>query len=458
MASDPNLAIAAWDKGDENGLDALLARAFGIEAGYLELNGIVEAADYTSSLQTGKFSLFEDLGLYDYPMKVVIPRLRVAIAAAGEQRAALEAIFRALRGNFELRAWARVQAPALLDLVSDAEFEAARPAYDMDRLDRRVRGIKRDLARLAPEVTLDDAGKELARDVILRLDDLNGYKSVHDALQALQMEVLSELLRLSSEQITPLERRLSIAEQQQKMKLAVDRIRSQFDDDAAPAAQQSRDSVLQDITRIVALTAGMDTSLRDTAETVASLLRAMLRRQMSLFDSRLVETSEQIPFDRFAKKVAALPQPDIPRVQAKDDPTLLDNVSSSFEDVAHRLAVRQKTHRLWQQAEATILNIEELLRGAGREIEIRFHWENLEGLIKAITDISAEPDLTGFLASPDLQPVLSDQVEQVRSEPFRQAFGRFVRYARVLFQRADSALLEDCGRLKSLNNPLEKLL
>ena len=46
----------------------------------------------------------------------------------------------------------------------------------------------------------------------------------------------------------------------------------------------------------------------------------------------------------------------------------------------------------------------------------------------------------------------------VRSEPFRQAFGRFVRYARVLFQRADSALLEDCGRLKSLNNPLEKLL
>jgi hypothetical protein len=458
MASAPDPALEAWDNGDRNGLDEILARAFGVAAGYLELNGIVEQANYTGTLQQKKFSLFQDLGLYDYPMKVVIPRLRAEITAVAEQRATLEAIFRTLRGNYQLRDWARSRVSDLLELVPEPDFEAARAEYETDRLDRRVRGIRDDLTRLAPMVTLDDSGKELARDVIVRLEDLNGYKSIHDALHTLQMEVMSELARLSGEQITPLERRQSIVVQLQEMKLAVDRIRRQFGDVATPAAVQSRDSVVQEISRIAGLTGALDTTLRDTAETAAGLLRAMLRQQMSLFDSRLVETSEQIPFDRFARKIAALPQPDLARARDKDNPTLLDNVSSSFGDVAHRLANRQKTHRLWQQAEATILNIEELLRGAGREIEIRFHWENLEELIKRIAEMSAEPDLTGFLLSPDLRLAFSDKVEEVRSEPFRQAFGSFVRFARVLFQRADSALLEDCGRLKSLNNPLEKLL
>jgi len=458
MATVADLVSAAWDAGGNNGLDRLLARAFGIEGGYLELNGILTGAKYLTTFKDDEFNLFEDLGLYDSPMLIVVGRLREEIKSAGEQRPALEAIFLAVPGNFELRTWAGSQAADLLSLVSQAEFEAARPAYEADRLKRRIGGIEKALTALAPSVALNAADKQLASDIMDRLDELNGYKSVHDALHQLQMSVMGEFVRLTGELIPPVERELSIELQLEEMKLAVDRIRRQFSGiNASQAALQTRDAVIGEITRIATLIGSLEAGQRETAETAAGLLRAMLRQQMSLFDSRLVETSEQIPFEKFARAIVNLPQPAIPRA-AEDNPALLGNVSSSFEDVALRLSNRQKIHRMWQQAEATMLNIEELLRGTGREVEIRFHWENLELLIKQIAELAAEPDVAKLLTIPNLDLAQSSKAEEVRSAPFGEAFKGFTRFARVRFQRADNALLEDCAQLRKLHNPLQQLL
>lgn len=450
MPPPPDPAAAAWNDGGNNGLDTILGRAFGIAGGYQEFNGVLEAVD---------INLYNDYGGDQLPMRVIVARLRAGVEAAGRQQAVLEAIYRALPGNFELRAWIETHVPVILPLVPQAEFESARLAYDAGRLQRRVGGIKRDLDMLAPGMSLTPQVRQLARDMIDRLDELNGYKSVHDALHQLQMSVMSEFARLSAETTSDAERQMSVALQLEEMKLARERIARQFPGTGArPAAVQSRDLVAEQIGRIVDRIAALDPAKRETAETAAGLLRAMLRPQMSLFDSRLVETSDQIPFEKFAQALAALEQPAVAAPEEGENPALLGNVSSSLEDIGERLFNRQKAHRLWQQAEATILNMEELLRGSGREDEIRFHWENLEILINQIAAVSADAEVARLLEIPNLRLALAGTADEVRSDPFRTAFNGFVRFARVRFQRADNALLEDCGQVRALHQPLQSLL
>jgi hypothetical protein len=271
--------------------------------------------------------------------------------------------------------------------------------------------------------------------------------------------VAAELVRVASSTIPDEERAASVNLQLQEMELAMDRIRGQFDGpDATPAAIQGRDDVLAAIRRIKNLVGTMDFKQRSTAETAAGLLRALLRQQMSVFDSRLVEASEQIPFGKFAQAIANLQQPAIPKAGPTSDPILLKNVSNGIDAVAYRLNNRQRAHRLWQGTEAEILSIEELLGGTGREIEVNFHWENIERLLKEIATLSLDPNVGTLLTIPNVDLALSTDPQQVRSDAFRTAFASFVRLARVCYQRADVALLDDCSQLRRLQNPLQQLL
>lgn len=454
--SGPDPAVAAWDGGGTNGLDAILGHAFGIAGGYQDFNRILSAIG---------FDMFQQLGLYDHPMLVVVSKVRTEIQALGQinartaQRVALEALYTDLVGNAELRAFVEAHVPDMLAAVSASDFEAARQAYESNRLEQRVRGISRDLTAIAAQVTLGAADKQLAREIVERLDELSGFKRIHDTLHQLQMAVMAEFLRLASDTIVPADRQLSVMLQIEELKLAIDRIRPQFTAPASsPAAVQARSYVLQQIGGIVTLIAGMDGQARATAETAAQVLRSLLRQQMSLFDSQLVNASEQIPFAKFAASFAQLAPLATVAVAQGENPVLIANVSSGFDAVALRLVTRQTVHRLWQQTEATILNVEELLGGTGREIEIRFHWQNVQGLIGDLAKQSVEPDVATLLAIPGLDLALSAKPEDIRADRFRSAFTAFSSFVRVRFQRADSALLEDCGVLRLLNNPLQALL
>jgi len=449
-ADPPDPAVAAWDDGYNNGLDALLARAFGVSDGYRELNGILDSIDA---------NLYEELGLADSPMLVVIPGLREMIESKGLERKSLEALFTALPGNFELRAWVEKYVPDLLPKVSPEAFEVAKPAYDRDRLERRVRALRRDLSALGPQLQLSAADKQVARDLINRLAGLNSYKNIHDALHDLQMRVMTEFARVASDKISGDERSASVSLQLQEMELIIDRIKGQFEDDGAvPAAIQGRDDVLASIRRIMDLISTRDPAERSTAETAAGLLRSLLRVQMSFFDSRLVEASEQIPFSKFAQTIASLNQPNIPKPEPKADPILLENVSNGIEGVAYRLNNRQRAHRLWQRTEAEILSIEELLGGTGREIEVGIHWDNIKALLNEIMPLSADLNIAKLLATTNMDLALSPDPAVVRSPAFRDAFMGFGRLARVFYQRADVALVDDCTQLRRLQDPLQLLL
>lgn len=444
----PDPAIAAWDDGGNNGLDAILARAFGILGGYLELNKIFEAI---------RLNLFEEIGAYELPMRTVIYKVRETITSEGMQRQTLQALFVELPGNSELRTWTGQYVPDLLPQVPQATFETERPAYEADRMKRRVQSIERNFEKFGAALTLDAADKQVAREIIQRLQELDGFKGAHDALHQLQMTALAELQRVAAGKAPP----ANIPFQLESLRAARDKIRTKMGfTGISPVAAQARTVLIDQIEKIIGLIGRLDRESASGAETAASVLRSLLRQQMAQFDSLLVTTSEQIPFGPFATAIAQLPQPPTVPVNKdeKEDPVLIENIESGFQDVANRLVMRQSVHRYWQQIDATIFNVEELLAGSGREIEIEFHWQNIQSLIADIARFPVEPDVTSVLSQSGIDVAAQIDPAKLRDESFRLAFSMFTSFARVRFQRADTALLEDCGLLRQLNDPLKALL
>lgn len=437
-------------------LDIVIARAFGIEGGYLELNGIVSAANAAG------YDMFVELGLWQSPMELIVPALRRAIQAEGgdKDRACLTALFVALPGNVELREWIARYCPAMLALISGHSFEAARPAYEQGRMDRRVGAIKDGLARLASGIQLSPEQKAVARQMIRKLSDLKGYKDIHDILHDLQGRVLLELGLIADSAILGSDRRARLSEQEQLLRLATERIAQQFlDPDAPEPAQSARDALIGEIGDMIALLPNLDPEARETAEAIGGLLRAILRQRMGPFDTKVVETVDEIPFGDFADALRTMtPANASPDTAASRDPVLAANVGAGLDDIKARLVRRRAAHTLWQRVDATLFNVEDLLRGAGREIELKIHVGNLSRLIEQIAALSADH---GLFALP--MPVAADGtmdafVVAVRSDDYQRKFASFAREARTRFRRADNALLNDCRKLEQLQQPLRVLV
>jgi hypothetical protein len=447
------IAAEPIDDRAREALETIVSRAFGIEGGYLELNGVVDGA--------AGFDMFQKLGLYQHPMDIVVHQLRQQLEADGRGEPCLRALLVHMPGNFELRDWLARHCPTMLAAVSQAAFEGARAAYEKDRMARRVRSIEINLNQLGGSVVLEKEQRDLGLLMISKLDELTDYKSIHDVLHGLQMGTLAELTRVSNAQILAIERQLSLGAQYQELVLAVERARRQFSEaGASVTAVILRDAVVVAIERIIKFLGGADRERTETSEAAAGMLRAMLRQQMSLFDSKLVEASDEIPFKAFANLMRDLPQPLVAptNVDASADPILLSNVGNSFEHIENRLIRRRTVHARWQEVEATLLNIEELLRGTGREIELRLHWERLAELIAELAILSAEHDLFVLPLPVAASDSDADFAAAVRSEDYLRIFGFFSREARVRFQRADNALIDDCERLKALHQPLRAML
>jgi hypothetical protein len=325
-------------------------------------------------------------------------------------------------------------------------------------MDRRVRGMSTSLNEL--DIKLLPGQQALARRMIRKLDELNDYKAIHDTLHGLQGETLNELGRISGRQILGVERRRSLGAQIMLLQAAAEKIGGKFADPGAPdLAATLRAMVVTAIQTIIKTLQKADPEARETPEAGAGMLRALLRQQMGPFDNKLVETVDEIPFADFAAMLTALPQAAGATATAPSgDPILAANVGASFEDIRSRLVRRRTVHTLWQQVEATLLNVEELLRGKGRAIELRAHWENLSGLVEQIGVLSVEQGLFTLPMPADADLTADEFAVKARSKDYRREFDFFAREARARFQWADNALLNDCETLERLQQPLRALV
>jgi len=431
-------------------LEVILKRAFGVEGGYKELNGI--------TLNHLGYDLFQELGIAQNPMGVIVGQLWIQLEAEGKHLDCLKAIYLSLPGNFELRNWIRTYKNEMLTLVSEEDFEAARAAYEQDRLDRRVKAISKGLAQIQNTPGLDDQTRTLARKIIQKVQDLTEYKTIHDVLHGLQMGCMTELYRISEPEIRDVERKMSLRGQKQELGLACDKIANLFaDENAPPSARPQRDVLVAALSQVEELLNTAQPDNPHTTEAAAGFLRSTLRQQMSLFDSKLIEASEEIPFTEFAEMMSSLPEQ--PRPEAgEDDQRPLGDVGNSVFNLEQRLVIRRRVHRLWQRVEATLLNIEELIGGAGRDVERGIHWQNLRDLIQEIFDLSADNDVLDMIKLEDFGVADPTDLSTIPTEDFDYIFGHIARESRTRFQRADNALLDDCEQMKKLHQPLAALV
>ena len=447
---DGDLVAAACSPVEIERVQEIMRRAFAILGGYRDAYNILMGINY---------NLIDQIGRESEPMKSVVPAAYAGLRAAGRDRQALEALFKKLPGNAELRDWIRTNTPDLIVLVSEAEFASARDAYDTERLQRRVGGITSTLGAIEQEIALPEEQKQLVRDIISRIDDLNAFKMIHDALHRLRMMTLVEYYRIANPEMDEQERVDVFRLQGENIEDARDVVLGQFSNAALNSRERrERDFVASKLASIIAMT-NTGSPTPDLATAAANILRGELREQMSLFDSRLVDVSETIPFDALANALRDRAR-NVDGGQGSPLGERLVSVGDAFADLRARLQMRRTVHRLWQQVESTLLNIEELLSNkSGRgELELRIHWQNLEDLLNEIAREARSDDVPALLTAPGLELAVVGTSADIHSPAFLRPFAVFSQMARARFQRADTALRNDSGQLKYLAAPLQNLL
>ena len=431
-------------------LVAIVSRAFGIADGYRELNGAISGA--------AGFDMFDRIGMDGSPMRLIVAELAKAVEGDGTAPACLRTLFVAYPGNSELRGWVAANNPALLALVGDAAFEAARAGYEKDRQERRVRIIAANLTAIGPQIRLDAAQQAVSRRMIAQLEELNAYKSIHEILHGLQATVLAELDRIAGPNIEPDARRDSISSQLDELELARNQIVTLRDEYAALAQEPaSCEIIVQKLDEVWNALKTSDQSLDRTARRAFMDLRAMLRVQMGQFDGLIVKTSKAIPFEELARILRELAAPDSGPAPLKAVADQLLATAEALDATSRRLAARREIHQLWQRMDAILHNVEELLWGSGRSLELEIHWEDIDELIVQLHAINPQ-DLIDVIAFAQPIEVAAGTGFAEMSDGLKRAFMKFIRKVRGRFQIADAALLRDCKELKRLHAPLEKLL
>ena len=425
----------------------IIARAFAISGGYLELNALTN--------RSADLDLFHDLGLDQMPMTIVVDRLFAELQVRDKLDAFARGAFTDLSGSADLRAWVREEHSDWLPDVSDADFETARPAYENDRQVRRVGVIKAALQSVSPAaITLTPPQRALAIRVVDELDALSGYKRVHDLLHDLQFRIVGELFRIADPSFPVEQRAASVSIQADEMETArseIDQLTGEYD--ALGAADCA--PIIAAIDRVRALLIGPD-RLDPIILTEAQMtIRAMLRQQMPRFDGQMVDASRAIPFEPFAAMLREL-------IPAGDDITVPGSTAERLTSAAdaigwldRRLETRRLVHKLWQQIDVILMAIEEVLAGSGRGMELTVHWRNLRVLFADMAQTSNDLQETDLLDS--AQPI--DAAAEGRfatvDDALRQNFATFTRRSRLRFRIADTALLKDCQELSKLRAPIE---
>ncbi len=430
-------------------LQVILARAFGIEEGYKELNRAITTA--------AGFDLFYRLYQNPGPMRIVVDDVRREVEADGKVEAVLAAVFFHLKGNFELRRWAGENRSDLLTLVSDQEHEATRTAYEEDRQKRRIGVVTTKLGGFAGEIVLSAEQRRLPRQMLQQLDELGGYKSLHDILHKMQMQVLGELDRILVGPAAEPQALGLLIFQIQEMELARTRIMGLIANHGPfrdPDWQCAR--LLPELDHAIEMLRanGADAArkqLRGRFE-----LRSILRSYMPLLDDQLVRTASEIPFAGFARTLRDIAHPAV----GGPGPELvkaLDIAGEALIDIGRRLDWRRDVHQDWQLVDAKLWQLEEVLRGVGMSEELLFLWEDLielRGRIEAINPGRWTSDLDQF--SPAIEHAAAADFATI-DPPLRSAFSSYAHTARMEFLQTDWALLQDCEKLKALKTPLELL-
>jgi hypothetical protein len=429
-------SYVAGQQADER-LQDILSRAFAIQNGYRELNGYL----------VGIVDLYDRIGDGSEAMRLSIRKLLDEVAADRDLvDKFLIALLKGICGCFEYRDWIRSNRAELLAQVTEDAYQQARPAYEADRLERRIFVVKAGIEQ-AGRLALTPEQAALFRQMAETLEDLRGYKNMHELLHEIQTQSLLEINRLLGDGTAIADdARAALADQ--ALELTAQRGRFDLFCQQYDRLRDPRFAPIgTELTAVTALLGGRDLEpVRGRYK-----LRSLLRQFMPILDAELVRTAEAIPFTTVAGMLRVL-------ADAAPDTVVKAGLSQTIDalvGIDARLLRRRSAHQTWQQVDAKLWQAEDVLQGAGLAQELIFLWQDIVAMTQALDDRDESISLLSVKAGPI-------QAEASRSFPtpwvtLRTLFGGYARTARNVFRQSDLALLSDCEALnKELSSPLRQ--
>lgn len=434
--SDGGTLYVVSQQADER-LQDILSRAFAIQNGYPELNGYL----------MGIIDLYAILGDGREGMLIYISKVLEQVASDRNLvDRFLVALLKGISGSFEYRDWVRTYRADLLEQVPEAAFQQARPVYEADRLERRIFVVKAGIEQ-AGKLALTAEQAALFRQMAETLEDLRGYKNMHELLHEIQTQSLLEINRLLGDaaavtddaRIALGDQALELEAQRGKFDLFCQQYDRLRDPRFAPIGTE--------LSAVITLLGGRD------AEPGRGRykLRSLLRQFMPILDAELVRTAETIPFATVAQTLRALADA-VPEAAVK---TSLSQSIDALAGIDARLLRRRSAHQTWQQVDAKLWQAEDVLQGAGLAQELIYLWQDIVAMTQVLDETGESADLLTQRAGP-IQ-VEASQSFPVPWDKLRSLFGGYTRTARNVFRKSDQALLSDCEALnKELSAPLRQ--
>jgi hypothetical protein len=337
------------------------------------------------------------------------------------------------------------------------------PAAETTKIDVRtqvpgvVAGLVAAHAKLAdPQVRAALATTRDSLEVVAReIDTLEVYKNLHECLHQLQIKAFPELRAAAKQFPGNSAKRGYLREHEEEISISSTRARGWVDRLSEGAA--ARRAEIQWIDRLETAASKFQAGLM--ADDVAGTLTALNDvRQVVRYEpfrlSRLIDaTAEDLPLDQLTNALrsaadalgATLPE--------------LAALHASVRNLRATLRGRVVEHKLWQDADNQIWNLEETLEHAQAAAPEDFilTWPTAKAAIRSLAEM--DPNTTWSKQSAALAVRIDDELASEGTGPgFQNDFDAYRRVARTRFFGVDAQLKADCAALARLSAPLHDIL
>lgn len=400
------------------------------------------------------YRLYREYGAPGDPMNLAIYKALDQLTQKGIERWLLTYVLVRAVANDPLRHLIVKVSPESLMPVSSVEAQVQRVIENLTRV---------RTAALTPEFMEELKGKSSELPAVSRqIATLFAYKSLHECLHALQMQ----LSHRSTIGAAPgRQARLNdLVDCQKKIELAATKaIKAAEKLDSSPDIIGPEHAWIDELKRHATelqleLNAPNANGPDDSPEAAAFLARldaavfedvqSLTRRHLVRLNQRIFDTANELSLEEL---ILAMPE----LIQAED---YFAQFKHSIRDLNPTVLARTLVHKIWQDVDKEISLIEDVLEiPADGKKRFRDHWMTLRRRVLWLATL--EPDAEWSRNATKEAERIDDKVAaEASDQEIRPLFESLRSYAKYRFFAVDDALKKDCDSLGRIDEPLRSML
>lgn len=286
-----------------------------------------------------------------------------------------------------------------------------------------------------------------------QISTLFSYKSLHECLHALQMQLNSRSINGAA---ATLDASLNdLAECQQKIELAAIRARTcaeplAWSPEVLAPEQAWIDTLKEHATRLQSqLSAAGDAKERlNTALLIFDDVLHLIRQHLVRLNQRIFDTANDLSLTAL---IAAMPD----LIQAED---YFEQFKTSVRELNPTVLARALVHKIWQDTDKEISLIEDILDTPSAETHrFREHWVTLRRRVLWLAALEANAEWAQSVSA-EAENIDDQLAAEAADDAIRPSFENLRSFTKYRFFAVDDALKKDCDSLRRIDEPLKSML